>query len=130
MLDLATTKIETAIHQSALVIAHDLVKAQLSASIGYIEGSATFINNSRLIFFEFLRQTGDKVEREKYRYHFMDSDNQLIFRYDNAPHHPEISTFPNHKHLPTGLVECAAPHFVEVFAEIESHVLGIRETGT
>jgi hypothetical protein len=60
----------------------------------------------------------------------MDSDNQLIFRYDNAPHHPEISTFPNHKHLPTGLVECAAPQFAEVFAEIESHVLGIRETNT
>ena len=23
----------------------------------------------------------------------------LILRYDNAPHHPEVGTFPHHKHL-------------------------------
>jgi hypothetical protein len=23
----------------------------------------------------------------------------LIFRYDNAEHHPEIATYPHHKHL-------------------------------
>lgn len=23
----------------------------------------------------------------------------LILRYDNAPHHPEVETFPHHKHL-------------------------------
>ncbi|MCK4662425.1 MAG: hypothetical protein KAT68_06150 [Bacteroidales bacterium] len=29
----------------------------------------------------------------------MNKDKNLIFRYDNAPHHPEIATFPHHKHI-------------------------------
>jgi len=55
----------------------------------------------------------------------MDGSDQLIFRYDNAPHHPEVVTFPDHKHLPTGLVESVALHFADVFVEIEAYVLGI-----
>ncbi len=33
-----------------------------------------------------------------YRYHFQDPNNQMIFRYDNAPHHRHILSFPDHKH--------------------------------
>jgi hypothetical protein len=40
--------------------------------------------------------------------------------------HPEITTFPHHKHLPDGLLlESTAPDFAEVFAEVESYALGI-----
>ena len=28
----------------------------------------------------------------------MDENQQMIFRYDNAPHHHDIETFPHHKH--------------------------------
>ena len=28
----------------------------------------------------------------------MNPEKKLIFRYDNVPHHPEIDSFPNHKH--------------------------------
>lgn len=125
MLKSAAAQIETAIHRSAIVVTYDLVEVQLSPNTGYLEGSVTFTDNSRLVFFEFLRQAVASIEREKYRYHFMDSNVQLIFRYDNAPHHPEIQTFPDHKHLPNGLVESTSPSFASVFAEIESHVLGI-----
>jgi len=125
VLEFAVMQIEDAIRRSALVVTYDLVKVQLSSSTGYIEGQVTFINNSRFVFFEFLRQTAAEVERDKYRYHFMNSDDQLIFRYDNAPHHPEIATFPHHKHVPMGLLENAAPSFIDVFTEIESYVLGI-----
>jgi len=33
-----------------------------------------------------------------YRYHYQDAFGVLVFRYDNAPHHPEIVTHPDHKH--------------------------------
>ena len=125
MFESVAEPIESAIRGSALVVTHTLEKVQLSATIGYIEGNITFIDNSRLVFFEFLRQTEDGVQREKYRYHFMDSNDRLIFRYDNAPHHPEVVTFPDHKHLPAGLVESVVLHFAGVFAEIEAYVLGI-----
>lgn len=34
----------------------------------------------------------------KYRHHWQDADGQLRKRWDNAPHHPEIDSFPNHLH--------------------------------
>ena len=34
----------------------------------------------------------------KYRYHWQTGSGKLIKRWDNAPHHPEIDTFPNHLH--------------------------------
>jgi len=121
----AATLIEAKLSDSAVVVTYDLVEAQLSAHAGYLEGSVTFANNARLIFFEFWRQTNTSLERDKYRYHLMNSRNQLVFRYDNAPHHPQIATFPDHKHTPNGLLESAAPDFADVFEEVESYVLGI-----
>lgn len=34
----------------------------------------------------------------KYRFHWQDTFGNLLKRWDNAPHHPEIKTFPNHVH--------------------------------
>ena len=33
-----------------------------------------------------------------YAFHFRDEADQCIFRYDNAPHHPGVETFPHHRH--------------------------------
>ena len=49
----------------------------------------------------------------------------ILFRYDDAPHHPGVATFPHHKHLPTGVTHSPALHFAEVLAEAEAQVLGI-----
>jgi hypothetical protein len=125
VLKAAAALIEAKLNDSAVVVTYDLVEAQLSVYTGYLEGSVTFTNNARLIFFEFWRQTNTSLERDKYRYHLMDSQNQLVFCYDNAPHHPQIVTFPDHKHIPDGLLESAAPDFADVFEEAELHVLGI-----
>jgi len=40
-----------------------------------------------------------KLETTKYHFHWQDLNNQLIRRWDNAPHHPEIETFPDHMHF-------------------------------
>jgi len=125
VLNVYAAAIEAAIHSCALVATYNLNTVQLSPNTGYVEGEITFIDSSRLVFFEFLRQTATGLDREKYRYHFMDAHNQLVFRYDDAPHHPGVATFPHHKHLPTGVTDSPAPRFAEVLAEIETHVLGI-----
>lgn len=46
----------------------------------------------------------DKIEKKTYSYHYQSATDQLIFRYDNAPHHHNIPTFPKHKHLKDGTV--------------------------
>jgi len=47
---------------------------------------------------------------------------QRVFRYDNAPHHPELITYPHHKHIgPTDrLAPADQPTLSLVLAEVES----------
>lgn len=125
MLDKHADAIEAAIHGCAAVATYSLNTVQLSPNTGYVEGEIMFVDSSRLIFFEFLRQIATGLNREKYRHHFMDASNQLLFRYDDAPHHPGIATFPHHKHLPTGVTESPAPRFPQVLTEAEAHALEI-----
>ena len=52
-----------------------------------------------------------------YRYHFQGPDNQMIFRYDNSPHHPHLSSFPNHKHERDTLTASFKPSLDRVIQE-------------
>lgn len=36
--------------------------------------------------------------KNKYSYHWQDVQNTLIIRWDNAPHHPHLASFPHHRH--------------------------------
>ncbi|MEW6668213.1 MAG: DUF6516 family protein [Thermodesulfobacteriota bacterium] len=46
---------------------------------------------------------------------------ERVFRYDNAPHHPEIATHPHHKHIGPSdhLAPADQPSLSQVLAEIE-----------
>lgn len=57
-----------------------------------------------------------------YSYHLMDEHGNVIFRYDNAPHHPEIETFPHHKHTPSGIEPTSEPSFANVMQEITTRM--------
>ncbi len=52
-----------------------------------------------------------------YRYHCQDQQNHLIFRYDNTPHFPRLSTFPHHKHLSDDVVAWEKPDLRMVIEE-------------
>lgn len=125
MLDVYAASIEATIHGCAIVVSYSLNAVQHSPNTAYVEGEVFFTDGSRLVFFEFLRSVLADLNREKYRYHLMDAGNQLVFRYDNAPHHPKIATFPHHKHQSTGVTDSLAPTFAQVVEEIESTILGI-----
>ena len=47
---------------------------------------------------ERILEVGSSLEVTKYRHHWQDSTGKLIKRWDNAPHHPEVDTFPDHLH--------------------------------
>lgn len=125
MLDGYATAIDAGIRGCVAVTAYSLNTAQLSPSTGYVEAEVMFLDGSRLILFEFLRWTATGWDREKYRYHVLDPRHQLLFRYDNAHHHPGVATFPHHKHLPREVTDSLAPRFTDVLAEVETHVLRV-----
>jgi hypothetical protein len=62
--------------------------------------SATLIDNSRLELRDYLFVDG----RRTYAYQWMEVDNSLRRRWDNAPHWPTISTAPHHCHVPNSAV--------------------------
>lgn len=64
--------------------------------IGFIQGHIAFVDGSRLEFSEQLPTT-----RQRFRIHYMDAQSQLIIRWDSAPHHKGLTTFPFHKHTPS-----------------------------
>lgn len=59
----------------------------------------------------------NKLEYLGYRYHFQGKDNELIFRYDNTPHFPDLPNFPNHKHYQTGVQPSGPPSILTAIAE-------------
>ncbi|MFW6225148.1 MAG: toxin-antitoxin system TumE family protein [Bacteroidota bacterium] len=59
----------------------------------YFKLKITFINKTVL----FAREYVDAKERN-YAYHWQDNDNNLICRWDNAPHHEHLRTYPHHLH--------------------------------
>lgn len=81
--------------------------------IGFIQGYMTFIDSSRLEFSEQLPTT-----RQRYRIHYMDKQSQLIVRWDSAPHHKDLTTFPFHKHTPMGLEEHGAITLLTALDEV------------
>ncbi len=42
-------------------------------------------------------------ELEKYAYYWLTPTDTVIQGWDNAPHHPRISTYPHHTHTKTGV---------------------------
>jgi hypothetical protein len=55
----------------------------------------TFINDSKLFFKEYLFDRGDR----KYAFNWVDAAGEFLCRWDNAPHRPDVITFPYHKHI-------------------------------
>ena len=53
---------------------------------------------------------------------YLDRDGNLVFRYDNAPHYPHLSTFPAHKHVGGSVVEAEPPDLSDVLVEINDIV--------
>ena len=57
----------------------------------------------------------------------MDEQNNLISRWDTAPHHRDLKTFPYHVHLPDGVKESMQVTLFDVLDKIEDIVIARLE---
>lgn len=55
-------------------------------------------DGSVIEMFEKFRIMQEAVKVTKYSFHWQDGTGRLRMRWDNAPHHPEVSTHPHHVH--------------------------------
>jgi hypothetical protein len=81
--------------------------------IGFIKGHIGFVDGSRLEFSEQL-----PTERRRYRLNYMDAQDNLVVRWDSAPHHKGLGTFPFHRHTPEGIAEYPAITLLEAIDEV------------
>lgn len=80
-----------------------------SSQRGSIQGRLRFYDDSLLVFDETIILRNNVLEKLRYAYHYQNSSGELVFRYDNAPHYPNISTFPHHKHVGAGIHPAQVP---------------------
>jgi hypothetical protein len=90
-------------------------------TLGFIRGNVYFKDDSLLHIREFV-DVEITIKRGKYTYQYMSKEGDLIFRYDNAPHHQKLnlSTFPHHKHdrHEDKVIASIAPKLADVCQEI------------
>ena len=94
-------------------------RANLRIRVRFLSGHLLEVNEAIVIVKDQLKHLG-------YRYHFQDQENNLIFRYDNTPHFPELKSFPHHKHLKNKVEDSNEPqmfhfffgHFVPLLSDV------------
>ncbi len=89
----------------------------------YLKGNLLFIDSSVLEIAIFANNIHETVSIDKYRFHYMGKDGQMIFRYDNAPHHQEITSFPHHKHTSDKVIQSTMPSLKDVLNEISALII-------
>ncbi len=85
-------------------------RLNLRIRIRFLSGYLLELNEAAIVEAEHIRHLG-------YRYHFQNSQNNLVFRYDNTPHFSEINSFPHHKHLKDNVVAVDKPSILKVIEE-------------
>lgn len=88
---------------------------------GLIRCRVFFWDDSYLDFQETVSTELGYPVRIHYAYTYL-RDEQRVFRYDSAPHHPEVATHPHHKHIGPAdrLAPAEPPSLSQVLSEIES----------
>jgi hypothetical protein len=98
MIDSYFREIQALITATSYITAISLHLERRSETIGFVRGDLTFENGSQLHFREFVRKETETAERYTYVYHYQSPEGQLIFRYDNTNHYPDLENAPHHRH--------------------------------
>ena len=86
------------------LILHELVDSfkiirELSGNNdGFIRIKCSLADGSTLEFAEYVQLKSGSIYQQTYSFHWQTRKGVLLKRWDNAPHHPEITTFPDHLH--------------------------------
>ncbi|MCC5625923.1 DUF6516 family protein [Nostoc sp. CHAB 5715] len=115
-------QIRILIESSEIVKIFNLETEKRGIYEGFLRAKLEFKDNSLLHLREFI-YVEISPDRKMYSYQYMNSENNLIFRYDNTEHHRKLNltTFPHHKHDASedNIVKSDAPFLAEILKEIE-----------
>jgi hypothetical protein len=104
------------------VMSFKIVKEIFGNNDGFIRVKCILNGGNVFEFAEYV-QVGQKrkVIMESYSYHWQTVYGKLIKRWDNAPHHREIATFPHHLHDGDNVCESKPVTLTTILKEIARH---------
>ena len=88
----------------ALIIANPhvvrwaVIREEAQGDMGLLRYRLALRDGGLLEMFERFQIVAGRVQGGKYSFHWQDAAGQLLKRWDNVPHHPELSTYPSHMH--------------------------------
>jgi hypothetical protein len=83
-------------------ISMEILREESNMASGFIQLKVQLIKNASLRIFEYFEESKGV---HTYRYQLLDDQNNPIIRWDNAPHHRNLSTFPHHYHYQNTVFE-------------------------
>ena len=103
-----------------------VVREEAQCDMGMLRYRLILRSSGLLEMFERFQVVEGRVQVAKYSFHWQDEAGQLLKRWDNAAHHPELSTHPHHVH--DGAEANARPHgpinAEEALALVAAELLG------
>ena len=116
--------IEKSIASSSIVLSSNIQKHFGPAlETVYLKGHLIIIDSSILEIAIFATESRNTLSIDKYRFHYMDNTGQMLFRYDNAPHHSEIDSHPHHKHTLDKIIPTTMPSLTDILNEISAVII-------
>jgi len=115
------SSVQAAILAAPHVIQNDISFDEVSEEECYIRGILTLTGGYELHIAEYVVTEPD-FKRLKYRFHLQSSEGKMIARWDNAPHHPEIKTHPDHLHIAEKIKPNLPANIPQVLAAVLSFI--------
>jgi Family of unknown function (DUF6516) len=82
-----------------IVTSFHVIRERSTLIDGHLRAQLVLADGSQLEFSEYVqRSPSGEIAVITYSYHWADADNQLIRRWDNTPHFPDLPGFPDHIH--------------------------------
>ncbi len=117
MLENFLADLKASLTVSPIVKDIEILDEFITSVSGFLDCRVLMIDGSELYVSEYFTVLENRIKRDKYSYHLQKND-EFIIRWDNAPHHRELSTFPFHVHKKDGVQESKEMTVDDILEEI------------
>ena len=121
MLENFLADLKASLTVSPIVKDIEILDEFITSVSGFLDCRVILIDESELFVTEYFTVLKDKIKRDKYSYH-LQKNNELIIRWDNAPHHRELSAFPFHLHKKDGVHESKEMIVEDILEELSKTI--------
>jgi len=114
------TNIKTILYLDPCINDISILREETQGFSGLYRMKLLLIDGSMLEIFERFIIQDKTIQVTKYSFHWVHIDKNIIKRWDNAPHHKHLSTFPHHKHdgEETNVLSSSHPTLLEILDEV------------